>query len=88
MVSQPAMMAFLLPLAPIDVAACLLAEAMRLVNQRLHYGQRIGDLVLVLARGSERVPSRGVQLDPIRTVSDLLAHGRARFLHRANHRAG
>ena len=41
----------LLPLAAEDVAGRLLAEAMRLVDQRLQDRQRIGHLVLRLAGG-------------------------------------
>ena len=45
------------PFAAEVVAAGLVAEAMRLVNQRLQDRQRIGRHVLRLARGREGVPS-------------------------------
>ena len=51
-------------------------------------GHRVGERVLVLARGGERVAARREQLDPVGAALDVLADGRARFLRRAHHRAG
>ena len=78
----------LLPFAAVDVAAGLMAEPMRFVDQRLQDRHRIGHLVLGLAGGGEGVGARREQLDPIRAVLDLLAHGGARFFDRANDGAG
>ena len=77
-----------LAFATIDMAARLLAEAMRLVDQRLKNRKRIGDLVLNLPGRREGVRARREQFDPIGAACDLLAHRRARVFNRANHRAG
>ena len=61
---------------------------MRFINQRLQDGHRIGHFVLRLAGGRERIGPRREELDPIRAMLDLLAHGCARVLHRTDHRAG
>src|SRR6185503_2794402 len=78
----------LLPLPAIHVAAGLLAQTMRLVNQRAQHRQRIGYDVLILAVGREGVRARRVQLDPVRTMSDLRAHSGARVFDRSNYGAG
>ncbi len=77
----------LLPLAAIDVAAGLVAEAMGLVDQRLQHRHRIGQNVLGLAGRAERIGAGREQLDPIGAVLDVLADRGARFFDRAHHDA-
>ena len=78
----------LLSLASIHVAACLFAQPVRFVDQCLENRHRIGQFVLRLARGRERISSGRIELDPIRPVFHLVAHCRARFFYRTHHRAG
>ena len=77
-----------LSFAAVHVAARLVAEAMRLVDERLQHGQRIGHLVLHLAVRREGIVAGGEELDPVGAVLDLLADRRAGVVHRSHDRAG
>ena len=80
--------AVLQTLATEGVAGRLLARAMGLVHQRLQHGQRIRQDVLRFASGVEGIAAGRIELDPVHAPVDVLAHGRARFLGRANDDAG
>src|ERR1700681_1748254 len=67
------------------MAAGLLAQTMGLVNKRFQYGLGISQFVLVFTIRAERVRTGRVQLDPIRTMRNLVAYGCARFLFVTHH---
>ena len=65
-----------------DMAAGLVAEPMRLVNQRLEDRHRIRGDVLRFAGRRERIGAAGKQLDPIGAALDLFLYGGARLVGR------
>lgn len=69
------------PVAAKVVAAGLVAEPMRFVNQGLQNGQGIGQDVLSLSGGPKRIPASWKQLDPIRAFGNLIANGGACLLN-------
>ncbi len=61
---------------------------MRLVDRRLQHRQRIRHFIFGCSIGRERVRAGRIQLDPIRSVRDLIPRGSARFLRRTYDRRG
>ena len=75
-------------LAAKDMAACLLAETMGFIDQRLQDRQRIGRHIVDVAGRREGIGPTRKQLDPIDAALDVLAHRRAALFGRGDAHAG